>query len=236
MTRIHESIASTSAHHATAVLRSRASSRVRRVSSLIASVALAMTGVVFGAQGAQAASATPAALTMGSQCASWQEGIGANVVVTGDVGDTFTATKGALGTACFVYPYTISGTSGIVTTGDSSVSSAGTVFTIVGSGTFSIARNPMSTPQNLTITVVATAPAASAGPVATPEDVFQSVPLGSVSSCASITRPDLDWSGVAAGNWTQSWAMWSNGGTGGSVCNRVLWFDTNSSRWSSALR
>ena len=173
---------------------------------------------------------------MGLQCESWVEGSGANVVVTGAVGDTFTATKGTSGSGCYFYPYTISGISGIVTTGDSSVSSAGTVFTIVGSGTFSIARNPMRTPQNLTITVVATAPAASAGPVATPEDVFQSVPLGSVSSCASVTRPDLDWSGVASGNWTQSWAMWSNGGTGGSVCNRVLWFDSNSSRWSSALR
>jgi len=163
------------------------------------------------------------------------------VVVTGDVGDTFTATRGRSGSGCYFYPYTISGISGIVTTSDSSVSIAGTVFTIVGSGTFSIVRNPMSTPQNLTITVVATAPvatapAASAGTVATPADVFHSVPLGSVSSCASVTRPDLDWSGVASGNWTQSWAMWPNAGKGGPVCNRVLWYDSNISRWSSALR
>jgi hypothetical protein len=157
-------------------------------------------------------------------------------VVTGDVGDTFTATKGTMGTACFAFPYTISGASGIVTTGDSSVSGAGTVFTIVGSGTFNIVRNPMSTPQNLTITVVATAPVVTAGSGATPGDVFQSFGLGSASSCASVTRPDLDWSGVASGNWTQSWAMWPNGGTGGPVCNRVLWFDSNSSRWSSAAR
>jgi len=158
------------------------------------------------------------------------------VVVTGAVGDTFTATKGTSGSGCAFYPYTISGTSGIVTTGDSSVSLAGTVFTIVGSGTFRIARSPMSSPQNLTITVVATAPAASTGTVATPEDVFQSVTLGSIPSCASVSRPDLDWSGVASGNWTQSWAMWPNAGKGGPVCNRVLWFNSNTSRWSSALR
>lgn len=155
-------------------------------------------------------------------------------MVTGDVGDTFTATKGTSGTSCFAYPYTISGASGIVTTGDSSVSFSGTVFTIVGSGTFNIVRNPMSTPQNLTITVVATAPAASAAEA--PADLFQSIPLGSALSCASVTRPDLDWSGVASGNWTQSWAMWPNAGKGAPVCNRALWYDSNASRWSSALR
>jgi hypothetical protein len=152
------------------------------------------------------------------------------VVVTGDVGDTFTATRGT-STFCNAFNYEIDGTSGIVTTADSRLSSAGTVFTIVGSGTFNIRRN---SDQPFTITVVASAPVVSAAE--TPSDLFQSIALTGSASCASVTRPDLDWSGVASGNWTQSWAMWPNGGTGGPVCNRVLWFDSNSSRWSSALR
>jgi hypothetical protein len=85
----------------------------------------------------------------------------------------------------------------------------------------------------ITVSIVAASTGSSA---AAPPDVFHSVGLGSASSCASVARPDLDWSGVVSGNWTQSWAMWPNGGTGGPVCNRVLWYDSNISRWSSALR
>lgn len=225
MTRID--VFSTSTVNVIPARGSRASGRVRRAVSCVATSAMLMAGMVVGAHGAAAAS-SPSALTMTPVCSGWSQSSAINVVVTGDVGDTFTATRGTSG-PCNVFNYEIDGTSGIVTTADSRLSSAGTVFTIVGSGTFNILRSP-----NFTITVVATTPAASAAE--TPSDLFQSVPLGGDSSCATVTRPDLDWSGVDSGNWTQSWAMWPNGGTGGPVCNRVLWFDSNSARWSSALR
>lgn len=208
---------------------SRTSGRMRRAVSCVATSAMLMAGVVVGAHGAAAAS-SPSALTMTWNCSGWSPS-GRAVVVTGDVGDTFTATRGPTG-PCDAFNYEIDGTSGIVTTADSRLSSAGTVFTIVGSGTFNIRRN---SDQPFTITVVASAPVVSAAE--TPSDLFQSIAhTGSASACASVSRPDLDWSGVDSGNWTQSWAMWPNGGTGGPVCNRVLWFDSNSSRWSSALR
>jgi hypothetical protein len=108
-----------------------------------------------------------------------------------------------------------------------------TTFTIVGPGTFNIAGFGSVA---VTVVIGASSGGVSSGSASTPNDLFQSIGLGSASSCASVSRPDLDWSGVASGNWTKSWAMWPNGGIGGPVCNRVLWFDSNSSRWSSALR
>lgn len=229
MTRINQ--LSVSTVHVISVRRSRASGRVRRAVSCVATSALLMAGMVVGAHGAAAAS-SPSALTLNSVCSRWDQSAAINVVVTGDVGDTFTATRGTSVT-CNAFNYEIDGTSGIVTTADSRLSSAGTVFTIVGSGTFNILRGAGF--PSFTITIVASAPVVSAAE--TPSDLFQSIALtGSASACASVTRPDLDWSGVDSGNWTQSWAMWPNGGTGGPVCNRVLWFDSNASRWSSALR
>jgi hypothetical protein len=191
----------------------------------MASVALVMTGVVCGAQGAQAA-ASPADLTMPFYCVTWTQSNSSAVTVTGAVGDTFTAMKASnCGTIYIV------DSAGIVDTTSEEIGyPTPSSFTIVGSGTFILDGF-----FDLTITVVAT-PSATSSSGAGPADLFQSISLGSVPSCASVSRPDLDWGGVASGNWTQSWAMWPNAGKGGPVCNRVLWFDSNSSRWSSALR
>jgi len=43
-------------------------------------------------------------------------------------------------------------------------------------------------------------------------------------------------SAAETGNWTQSWEQWANGGKGGPVCRRVLWFDSNNNWWRSAGR
>ena len=71
---------------------------------------------------------------------------------------------------------------------------------------------------------------------AVPSPVMQQFGKPGAGSCDEQASAHLNWSGVASGNWTQSWAMWPNGGTGGPVCNRVLWYDSNASRWSSAAR
>jgi hypothetical protein len=76
----------------------------------------------------------------------------------------------------------------------------------------------------------------SSGGGAVPSPVMQQFGKPGAGSCDENASAHLNWSGVAAGNWTQSWAMWPNGGTGGPVCNRVLWYDANASRWSSAAR
>ena len=76
----------------------------------------------------------------------------------------------------------------------------------------------------------------AAGGSAVPPPVMQQFGKPGAGSCDEQASAHLNWSGVASGNWTQSWAMWPNGGTGGPVCNRVLWYDSNASRWSSAAR
>jgi hypothetical protein len=76
----------------------------------------------------------------------------------------------------------------------------------------------------------------ASGAGAVPSPVMQQFGKPGAGSCDENASAHLNWSGVASGNWTQSWAMWPNGGTGGPVCNRVLWYDANASRWSSAAR
>jgi len=189
-----------------------------------------MAGLVLGAQGAQAAAASPSALAMDVYCTTWLSTGTTSITVTGAVGDTFTSVKGNTSSSCAFQTFTITGATGIVTGSSGSIGyPTPTTFTIVGPGTFSIVPTSSAT---LYITVVVAAP--SGGSASAPADLHQSIGLGGASSCSSVSRPDLDWSGVASGNWTQSWAMWPNGGTGGPVCNRVLWFDSSTSRWSSA--
>jgi hypothetical protein len=76
----------------------------------------------------------------------------------------------------------------------------------------------------------------ASGGGAVPPPVMQQFGKPGAGSCDENASAHLNWSGVTSGNWGQSWAMWPNGGIGGPVCNRVLWYDSNASRWSSALR
>lgn len=50
-----------------------------------------------------------------------------------------------------------------------------------------------------------------------PSDILQQVPTPA-GGCASVGQADLNWSGVDAGGWSQSWAAWGNGGQGGAIC------------------
>jgi len=56
-------------------------------------------------------------------------------------------------------------------------------------------------------------------------DVIQQVGLPASGSCDSVDSTALNWAGVKSGGWTQSWAEWAQGGTGGSVCTRTLHYD-----------
>ena len=50
-------------------------------------------------------------------------------------------------------------------------------------------------------------------------------------TCDAAQPPGLNWSGVASGGWTESWAQWVNGGGGGAVCTRMLVYSTAQGRW-----
>ena len=54
-----------------------------------------------------------------------------------------------------------------------------------------------------------------------------------VSITCNQAQPDgLDWSGVASGGWSESWAQWVNQGNGGPVCGRTLVYSTTQSKWT----
>ena len=63
-----------------------------------------------------------------------------------------------------------------------------------------------------------------------PPDVMQQIERPT-DGCESISRPDLNWSGVGSGGWTPSWAYWPNDGRGGDVCGRVLTYLSGQGRW-----
>ena len=50
-------------------------------------------------------------------------------------------------------------------------------------------------------------------------------------TCNSVAPTSLNWSGVAGGGWSESWAQWVNNGNGGAVCTRTLSYDTSQSLW-----
>lgn len=52
------------------------------------------------------------------------------------------------------------------------------------------------------------------------------------ASCDEAASPELNWAGVRAGGWAESWAEWMNDRRGGSVCTRTLVFDPPRGQWS----
>jgi len=50
-------------------------------------------------------------------------------------------------------------------------------------------------------------------------------------TCDSVAPTTLNWSGVASGGWSESWAQWVNNGNGEAVCRRTLSYDTSQSKW-----
>lgn len=64
-----------------------------------------------------------------------------------------------------------------------------------------------------------------------PPDVMQQVGRAADQTCASAGTAEMNIGGVASGGWGQSWAQWMNGGTGGFICNRTLFYNTAYGRW-----
>lgn len=72
-------------------------------------------------------------------------------------------------------------------------------------------------------------PPPSPGSGQAPAPVLQEVGMPA-AGCESLTRPELDWAGVASGGWHRSWSAWLNDGRGGDVCARTLGYAT-SGQW-----
>lgn len=65
----------------------------------------------------------------------------------------------------------------------------------------------------------------------TPHPIFQQFGKPASGTCDSVAPATLNWSGVTSGGWSESWAQWVNGGSGGAVCTRTLIYSTAQSRW-----
>ena len=81
--------------------------------------------------------------------------------------------------------------------------------------------------------VTAGDPSAGGGETAVdlePANILQQVSMPA-GGCASAGSADLNWSGVDAGGWNQSWAEWARDGKGGSVCTRTLHYAPNTGSW-----
>lgn len=202
-----------------------------RLVVLLVTSALAFTGLLIGAQTAHATS-TPAALTMNSNCNAWTQSGTNAITVTGDLGDTFTVMSNV---GCLFANFINTGASGIVTPSVTNIIAfvGPQTLTIVGWGTYTYSDGT----STLSITVSAAPTSLGTGVAAsTPPDIHQGVTMSGAGACGSLNRTDLDWAGVETGNWSQSWAWWPNRGTGGPVCQRVLWYDAAASRWRSSPR
>lgn len=64
-----------------------------------------------------------------------------------------------------------------------------------------------------------------------PSPVMQQFGKPTSGTCDATASESLNWSSVASGGWSESWAQWVNGGQGGDVCMRTLVYSTTQSRW-----
>jgi hypothetical protein len=171
-----------------------------------------------------------------TNCQTWNSNGSADESVSGHIGESFTVTfpellvgAGSVGVnsaPCSGWSFT--STPGAMSPSSGSISTREpTTFTITGPGTLTLTMlgvNLIQTPLALTISVSVTA-----GDV--PPDVMQQVGAPSTGTCATFVDSKLNWAGAPDGGWGMSWAQWMNGGHGGPVCTRSLYW-TPSGRWS----
>ncbi len=159
-----------------------------------------------------------------------------SVSVAGEVNDTFTLVNNG-GVTGSLQNDTGSARRGatncIVSGGIPLCESAGPsthVFTVTQTGRLGVHGNVSQLLGYITITS-SSSPSSSSSP-AVPANLMQQFARPASGTCDAAQPVGLDWSGVASGGWSESWAQWANGGQGGSVCTRTLEF-TNGWRVTS---
>lgn len=202
--------------------------------SRVVSVAVAASAAVcLVASVAPAASASANVGTV-----TWNGTTLSGTSLTGQVGDTFTLQNSGSG----------GGNNGSVRNGTGSVSVGGTSCTVTGG----IPDCPSFASSSITVTIVQagqvtfwtsalqgtiTITVAGGGSPSTempsvPAAVIQQFAKPVAATCNAAQPSGLDWSGVASGGWSESWAQWVNGGTGGAVCTRLLEFSSARQAWT----
>lgn len=111
--------------------------------------------------------------------------------------------------------------------GDSRTLTLGTI----GSGTIPFLVYGPYPNRTISVTVVDPAVEVVVPRVMLLHDEFQQVGVPASGSCANVPSPVGHYPGFPFGGWSTSWAQWINGGTGGPVCTRELYFDQNAGEW-----
>jgi hypothetical protein len=65
-----------------------------------------------------------------------------------------------------------------------------------------------------------------------PAPVVQQFGKPASGTCTDAAPADLNWGGASSGGWSESWAQWMNGGSGGAVCTRSLQYSAARGTWS----
>lgn len=107
-----------------------------------------------------------------------------------------------------------------------------TSFNVMATGTVLIYRYAPGATVIATVTIGSGGGGgtSSGSAVSAPPPIIQQVGMPS-GGCSAVVDADLNWAGVAAGGWGQSWAQWANGGNGGPVCTRTLSYSVAADRW-----
>ena len=197
--------------------------RARRIATGLSAGSIAVASFLLAAPGASAAN-------LGTF--TWNGVTFADVSVAGEVNDTFTlvnngGVSGSLqndtGTA---RRGSTNCTGGGFPACDSQAGSTH-VFTVTQTGRLGVHGNVSQLLGYITITS-ASAPSSSTANRG-PAPVLQQFAKPATDTCDAAQPTGLNWSGVASGGWSESWAQWANGGRGGSVCTRTLGY---SSGWA----
>ncbi|MCF8541742.1 MAG: hypothetical protein K9G24_01535 [Candidatus Nanopelagicales bacterium] len=62
-----------------------------------------------------------------------------------------------------------------------------------------------------------------------PASVMQQFGLPAAGTCDEAAPESLNWAGVAAGGWSQSWGSWE--GYAGPVCTRTISYSSSRGGW-----
>lgn len=62
---------------------------------------------------------------------------------------------------------------------------------------------------------------------------LQQVGRNSDGGCADISPDAVEWGQDIIGGWGLSWAQWANGGRGGPVCTRTIYYDSGRHVWAT---
>ncbi len=131
------------------------------------------------------------------------------------------------------------GTSGGVTNGTQTVPQSGSYNLPVGTVSTLTFKDSSSLTRS-TITVTSGGGGGGGGGASSgstssssPAPIFQQFGIPATGSCAAAAPESLNWSGVASGGWSESWAQWMNGGNGGAVCSRSLVYSAAQGRWTT---